>query len=568
MQSSITRKSFIAGAAAAGIAGTAAASLAGHVAVAEEPHACDSEEALGKWSFEIAPDGIADDQIVETIEADIVVVGAGTGGLTVANSAAEEGADVILVSASTMPISRGGSNHAVYSKTMEALGIPRNDGAAYERELMANGCRVDARKWYKFFNNSEVAMNWLIDIMEAKGYTTGIEGQVPTLDIEDGSIFYLPGAHGFYNDENPGMGMNQPLIVNELATRFEELTGKPIYYENIARQLVRGGVANGIDGAVDGVICERADGTYAKYVAHKAVVLATGDFSTNYEMMAKYAPQAIKYITPELFDEEPNYDRTFAYGGLFPGDGQKMGLWIGAAWQKAYPCAPNGGGIAAGPMDGILPFTGIKLSRDGKRFCNEYGFLGTGSFTNEMSCPGGIVYSIWDVNYAEQYPFDWIDGSAPWGQPNNQTPEDVVAGWESSVESGAYVKADTLEELIEKLGLPDEALASIERYNADCAAGEDTEYHKNAAFMIPVEKGPFYGQVGTSSLFLTILGGLRTDENMAVCDEDDNPIPGLYNVGSMVGDMYYAEYTYMIPGFTYGSSLTLSYLLGKDLAQA
>ena len=72
--------------------------------------------------------------IAETVEADIVVVGAGTGGLTVANAAAEEGAKVVLISASSKPIGRGGSNHATYSKTMEALNIPKNDALWYERK--------------------------------------------------------------------------------------------------------------------------------------------------------------------------------------------------------------------------------------------------------------------------------------------------------------------------------------------------------------------------------------------------------------------------------------------------
>ena len=564
----VSRRSFVAGSAMA--AGAVAAAGAAAPCLADEAgqDGITSAQALSKWSFEIAPAGITDDQIAETIEAEIIVVGAGTGGLVVANSAADEGADVILVTASSIPISRGGSNHATYSKTMEALGIDRNDASYYQRELLANGSRVDTRKWYRYFNASEEAMNWLIDIMEAKGYTTGLETAVPTID--DGAIFYLPGAHGFYNDENPGMGMNQPLIVNELAARLEEKTGKPVYYKNIARQLVRGGVANGTEGAVEAVICEREDGTYAKYVGTKGIVLATGDFSCDYEMMAKYAPQAIKYITPEFFDAEVNYDKTFVYGGLYKGDGQKMGLWVGAAWQKAYPCCPNGGGVnAGGPMCGITPFTGVNLTREGKRFSNEYGFLGTNFFTNEIACPGGVEYSIWDVNYAEQYPLQWFDGSAPWGTDSAKTAETVLSEWESSVEAGTYFKADTLEELIDMLGLPaEETLATIAKYNEDCAAGEDTEFHKDPRFMIPVDKAPFYGAKGTSSLFLTILGGLRTDDHMRVCDEDDNPIEGLYNVGSMVGDMYYAEYTYMIPGFTYGSSITLSYLLGKELAAA
>lgn len=576
----LTRRNFLIGAAlagtgvAAGLAGcssdqpssggnTGGSSSGGDASKSGDGMNADSY--FGKWSFEVPDAPITD--IAETVEADIVVVGAGTGGLTVANAAAEEGAKVVLISASSKPIGRGGSNHATYSKAMEALNIPKNDALWYEKELQANGARVDTRKWYQYFNHSEEVMDWLIGIMEEAGYTTGIEPFIPTIDNDSGSIYYVPGAHGWYDDEHPGMGMNQSLVVNQLASRFEELSGTTIYYKNIARQLVRGDDPNGTDGRVTAVIAEREDGSHAKYVGNKAVVLATGDFSTNRDMMAKYAPQAVPYIAEGEFDAKPDYDKELVYGGLYPGDGQKMGLWVGAAWQKAWPCCPNGGGVKAGPMDGVLPFTGFTANRDGRRFCNEYGSLGTLPFTEQMGCPGGTAYAIWDMNYAEQYPLDWINGSVPYGQPNTLTPEDVVASWEEGVSSGMYVKADTLEDLVKQLGLPDGTLENIQAYNADCEAGEDTQFHKYPELMIPVSKAPFYGAASDTSFFLTILGGLRTDENMRVCDEDDNPIEGLYNVGSMAGDMFYAQYTYMIPGFTYGSNLTLSYLTGKYIVE-
>ena len=581
VQGSVSRRSFLTGAALAG-AGLAAAGLAGcapaspgkesegdaaasATAGAGDASAMNADTYFGKWGFEIPDDPITD--IAETIEAEIVVVGAGTGGLTVANAAAEEGAKVVLISASSKPISRGGSNHATYSKAMEAANIEPNSAEWYMKELQANGARVDTRKWYTYFNNSENVMNWLIDIMEERGYTTGIENFIPTVDNESGSIYYVPGAHGWYNDEHPGMGYNQTLVVNELAARFEELSGTKIYYNNIGRQLVRGDQPNGTSGRVTAIIAERSDGTYAKYVGTKAVVLATGDFSTNKDMMAKYAPQAVAYVTPEFFEEPADYDRELVYGGLYPGDGQKMGLWIGAAWQKAWPACPNGGGVrGGGPMDGVLPFTGFMVNRDGKRFCNEYGMLGTIPFTVQMGCPGGVSHAIWNKAYAEKYPLPWVDGSKPYGQAPNLQPDDVVAGWEQMVENRVYLKADTLEELISLMELPESTLDEIKKYNEYCKNGVDLDYHKYEGFLIPLDEGPFYGDIGTSSYFLTILGGLRTDENMRVCDEDDNPIEGLYNVGSMAGDMFYAQYTYMIPGFTYGSNLTLSYLTGKYIA--
>jgi predicted oxidoreductase len=118
------------------------------------------------------------------------------------------------------------------------------------------------------------------------------------------------------------------------------------------------------------------------------------------------------------------------------------------------------------------------------------------------------------------------------------------------------------------MGLPEETLGTIEHYNEMCHNGNDDDFHKDASLMIPIEEGPFFGQKGDMALFLTILGGLRTDSHMRVCDEDDNPIPGLYNVGTMVGDMYAVNYTFQIPGFNLGATcICFGYMTGKYIAE-
>ena len=127
------------------------------------------------WAFEVAPDPIPADQIAETIEADVVVVGCGTSGLMAANSAAEEGLDAIIVSASTKPTSRGGSNNAVYCKAFQAQGYPRVPIEQYQKEIFCQVHKVEQRKWYLHYNNSEEAMNWACDLMEKAGYGIDIE---------------------------------------------------------------------------------------------------------------------------------------------------------------------------------------------------------------------------------------------------------------------------------------------------------------------------------------------------------------------------------------------------------
>lgn len=187
MQANISRSAFLKGT-AAGMAGIVGASaLVGSAAADEAPAAgvMTPELAGQKWDFEIPPEPVTD--IAETFDADVVVVGAGTAGLVTAVSAIEEGLNVILITASSIPISRGGSNNAAYSKVMEAEGFSRYPSGQIRKEIALNYNSVDQKKWYKHYNNSEEAMNWLIDIMADAGYDCAIE-QGPMIDPED--IYY------------------------------------------------------------------------------------------------------------------------------------------------------------------------------------------------------------------------------------------------------------------------------------------------------------------------------------------------------------------------------------------
>ena len=159
-----------AGAAAAGIVGCTPSGGATDEAKAASPAtdgAINSSDAvlkltdgMPKWSFMIPPEPVPDDQITETVENDIIVVGGGMSGFTTAVSAAEQGAKVTLFSAASAPISRGGSNYAKNSKVMEELGIePFDPVPFYYHEMRAASFAVDQQKWMRGYNESEEAMN-------------------------------------------------------------------------------------------------------------------------------------------------------------------------------------------------------------------------------------------------------------------------------------------------------------------------------------------------------------------------------------------------------------------------
>ena len=576
MRANVDRRGFVKGAAlgAAGLVATGAlAACAAPAEKTEQPAAAadgDLASTAGsgvnsadqKWAFEIAPEPIADDQITATEEADVVVVGGGMAGMVTAASCAENGLKVILISASQAPVSRGGSNNGVYSKVMEQMGLPRMDPTwFYRMQYAANGGNFRPELWYKFYNHSEEAINWIIDIAANAGIKTTIESGP---EYKEGDPMFTPtAAHAFYVDDEElhgKVGTGEPYIAAEMGRYIAEGLGVDVRWNVKAEQLVRGGTPNGTTGRVDAVLATADGSTYTKYVGTKAVVMATGDFSHDRDMMEKYCPQAVELCD---FESEVNYDQGIWMGGLMPGDGHKMELWVGGAWQKE----PNNIMLGRPNLPGDQPYTshtGLMVDNAGRRFMNE-DVLGGFACATIMHLPQKTAYCIWGQNRAA--------AGGPWGAINFAhgeyfTTEEVIERWDNDTDGFNIVKADTREEVISQLGLPAETIDTIERYNGMCAAGADTDFYKTADKLIPIGEndGPFYGAAFTPG-FLTSLGGLRTDAHLRVLDATDSPIEGLYNAGCMIGNFYSATYTFAMEGMNYGACcITLPYVLGQELA--
>ena len=501
----------------------------------------------GKWAFEIPPDPIAEDKITETREAEIIIIGAGTAGLSCAVAAAQAGGKVILFAKGKGPIGRGGSNFGFHSKYRESLGLkPVEPYPFIYNQLATQAFTVDQDKWYKWYQHSEEHINWLIDIMAETGKYQLFMEQIGSMNriTDPDSPEYIPVAtHAWITDEMQLVGDGQPFVVQTLADKAVSL-GAKIYYNTCAQQLVRGGKPNGTEGRVEAVIATDADGNYIKFVGTKAIVMATGDFSINRDMMKKYCPHAYDWVTNFDMGEDFDPENGKVYGGLYDGIGQRMGLWIGAAWQKNYPNTAMGGGFGGPGAGGV----GITLNEKGKRFFCEAHTLGFNTMFMRNHVYGNKTYQIWDTAFAETGQ-PWSKGVKTGYTTPLFTAEEMIENWDKAVEEGRYVKADTIEEVVSKLGLPPETVNEVARYNKFCETGVDLDFYKNKVHLIPIKTGPFYGGGGeTGGNFLTVLGGLRTDIDMKVCDKDDKPIPGLYNIGTMVGDTYFATYTFRISG--------------------
>lgn len=505
----------------------------------------NSTTAQAKWAFEIPPDPIDEDQITETVEHDVVVVGAGPAGTFFAAAYGEKGGDAIVITKSVTAEGRGGTIFAVNSSFMRNQGEHIDADEVLKHEMFANSFNVDQDKWIRFFDHSGEAIDWMHGILkEEKGWTPYL--QQPNIDSM-GVISHVLGSHGMGSSENPKL---DELEVSIAMAEYAEANGVEFRYKTEAVQLEKDG------DRVVAVIAKGSDGSYQRYVGKKAVILATGDFTQDKEMCAKYCRWAMDVS-----------------GGVEKGDGHKMALWAGAAWQRnaAVPMINHNLGIC-NQVDG--PFPGLVINKLGKRFGNEDSntvFQGIA----QMRQPEGMNYGLFNEEMARNV--TWWNYGVNRDIPPME-PEEVLGWWDAWVEeehvttyAGApdllCYKADTIEELCAKFDLPtDEVMATVARYNEFAKNGFDEEYHKNPELLFPIENGPFY-MFGSAAWNLVMCGGIRSNKHMQALNEQDEVVPGLYVLGMLVGDMYMSPYDFVCGGANLGSTcLTFGYLLANELS--
>lgn len=511
-----------------------------------------SQGALHTW--EVAPEPITD--IVETRDYDVVVVGAGMGGLATAEAAARNGAKVVVIE--KMPqISFRGQDVAGINSTWQ-----REQGIELDPELAAYNLHL----WTHQTANYDLIYGWakncgrVIDhvqsLVELNGYELAYgmsstskvnwdKDEFPEkyreypspISFPDASIDYNSG-YGSLADLNKG--------VAESLWKAAEADGAEFLFNTKAEQLV-GDAASGITG----VIVTDDAGNHVQFNAAKGVVLATGDIAGNQEMIDAFCPIAnragVHMYTPE---------------GGNTGDGILMGAWAGAALQRTM-AAPMIHQFCPDSFENFLDsfiMSWMAVNVNGDRYASEMNF--EPYVTNaRMAQPGNVSWSIFDSDWKEHFKVQWPTKYDYW---INQIEEGDQLN--KGLESGYLTKCDTIEEVAEVIGCPvDRLTATVEKYNAACDAGVDTQFHTPAQFMAPVKTAPFY-VVPVAATLLIIPFGLHVDRNSQVLTEEDAPIEGLYAVGNMQGDFYAYDYPVHYPGLSHSRSLTYGYFIGEALA--
>ncbi len=486
-----------------------------------------------QWSFEIPPEPIPASEIKEQRQADVVVLGAGIAGVCAAMAAAEKGAKVIVLEKREMSTFHGGWCGIIGSRRQKELGMDVNADEVIADMMRWGACMPDQKLLKLWADESGRVMDRLLDMGDAEGLET-----IPEPDLKqswlykeyDISLRFLP-------------AWNATLV--PLVEKNAKAVGAEFLYETPAVQLLR----EENSGKVTGVIAQSTDG-YIQIDA-KAVILCTGGYENNPEMLAKYIPRAL-HAAANWYPE-----------GSTTGDGIKMGMWIGAAMQAGGHCPMLfDGGFPGFPLPiGVARQPWLNVNLNGERYMNEDAPFGY-TCNQDINQPGHMKWSVWDAKWESEV--DRMHGRVCERLvPPLWTPE----AFEQSLQAGFIVQANTLEELAEIMEVPaDTFIQTVSRYNELVALGKDEDFGKDPEMLTTIEQGPFYAAKSGAALVVT-LDGLQINTEMQVLDTERKPIPGLYAAGNASGNFFANDYPITAIGVSHGRALTFGWLAGENAVQ-
>ena len=526
--------------------------------ITKDAAAEDDGDWLGK-----APE-IAEKDIVQTVNTDILVVGCGTGGMFAVCAAAEEGAKVIGIDrfvTGTGIRDDLGARESRYQKKWDT----KIDKFEYVRAMTMYAAGHVQQDLLKLWcDESGAAIDWYGDRLAERGVELWHESGDK---VDPAYHHHFPTGHSpRWRTSNDGTG--KPLNGNKVLYDYAVKHGARFDYNTRMVKLEKK------NGRVTGCIALNKDGKYVRYNAAKGVVVATGGYALNYKMLAALQPWTLRVI-----------GRNRSMPGAH-GDGIRACLWVGAKMDETHsamkfdrcalrPDQPNGPETAKSGDVGMFWMASqpwLKVNADGRRFINESGTYENILHSDEYQ-KGHCHYTLFDSNwtkYVKQFKMHGCSRLIPFengADPNIPYQVFQKKYFPVLLEKGFLMKADTIEDLARLLKLPPaELAATVKRYNQMCKDGEDLDYGKEAFRMTPLDKPPFYGAKNTGDILCT-MDGIQINTNMNAIDTEGNPIPGLYVIGNDSGSYFANTYPNLSTGMACGRTVTFGRHVGKYLAK-
>lgn len=523
-------------------------------------------------SWRIKPDPIPADQIVQTYEADVCVVGLGHSGGAAAAELSEEGFTVIALEKQLedMFMTTGTDFGHINSKLSESLG----GGSGYDPVEFFNNWMLNCANAanpgliMKFAQNCGDTIDWWYDKSggaEAKLVFEGPNEERPHIVTQVGAFKFYCTSVNFYD---------APCVLNSKAEVEARDPNSKYLFGYAGAQLVTDEA-----GKVCGVVAQNVETEEYIQVNAKAVLLATGGFGGDREM-ARDILLDIQYAL------QPN-DQFNLMGMDRTGDGIKMAYWLGGK-MELNPATNDGKASWQTSSPALVPMLahpqGIHLDYTGRRFYNEYwGPIETRS-RPLMTRNRDVFLAVYDDNLPEY--MQYVPASHGTTNPKPETLQkarDILdaayavkgTGYYDEASKSTWYAGDSIDEVVGALGLDEKVAAnvkaSVESWNACVAAGSDSQFGRDAQFLFPIEQGPFYIEVNEGNVvlgnFLVSNGALYTDADQRVLGDGWMPIEGLFATGNNTGGRFGWDYFSPAYGVSCGIATTLGREAGRSIGQ-
>ena len=528
----------------------------------------DANDWLGK-----EPD-IDETAITETVDTDILIVGAGNGGMFAAAYAAANGLNFRVIEQNANVQDTRHWYGAVDSAAAKEAGEPATDKAKLLSEISryASG-KCDQRVVKTWINESAAMHDFMRSILEDKygwvcDFTSGSEAAWPAENAEHNTDYLYPVQEHNYMASESASGTPR----NELLLQYIQELGYDVDFKTSLAKLEKNS-----DGRITGIIAQSTeDDHFIRYNANQGVLLACGGFPGNPYMMEQLDPLGTSVTT------------ACSYSPADKGYGIRAAVWAGANLDKeAAPMLFDRGivapGVDAGYVDSDSAFGGkafpgkirqynpgtqpfLKVNRNGERFANESCPYNDIVYAAAHQ-PGRVYAQICDANILEDAKrFHTIGCSA---QTRNGGEKYIQGKMDEAIEAGALFKCDTLDELADKMGFTgaakDTFLATVERYNELYDKQNDEDFGKPAYRLSAIRTAPFYGCWLGASL-LTTEQGIAINEKGQALDTNNQPMEGLYITGDMSGSFFANNYPCLMAGVAMGRTLTYAMKAVKQMA--
>ena len=528
----------------------------------------DANDWLGK-----EPD-IDETAITETVDTDILIVGAGNGGMFAAAYAAANGLNFRVIEQNANVQDTRHWYGAIDSAAAKEAGEKPADRAKLLSEISryASG-KCDQRVVKTWINESAAMHDFMRSILEDKygwvcDFTSGSEAAWPTENAEHNTDYLFPVQEHNYMASESASGLAR----NELLLQYIQELGYDVDFKTSLAKLEKNS-----EGRITGIIAQSTeDDHFIRYNANKGVLLACGGFPGNPYMMEQLDPLGTSVTT------------ACSYSPADKGYGIRAAVWAGANLDKeAAPMLFDRGvvapGVDGGYVDSDTAFGGkafpgkirqynpgtqpfLKVNRNGERFANESCPYNDIVYAAAHQ-PGRVYAQICDANILEDAKrFHTIGCSA---QTRNGGEKYIQGKMDEAIEAGALFKCDTLDELADKMGFTgaakDTFLATVERYNELYDKQNDEDFGKPAYRLSAIRTAPFYGCWLGASL-LTTEQGIAINEKGQALDTNNQPMEGLYITGDMSGSFFANNYPCLMAGVAMGRTLTYAMKAVKQMA--